>query len=248
VRIQQCISNLLQNASKFTPARGRLEVSVRRIGPDVAVRVRDTGIGIAPEMLPRVFDLFAQGDVAMDHAQGGLGIGLTLVKQLVELHGGSVEARSAGLGKGSEFEIALPVLSDGSLEVEDETVGAAKGNSRVLIVEDNPDAAESLHMLLELLGHQVRVASDGFAALEVLADNPFDVILVDIGLPGMDGYALAAKIRALPQSAPMRLVALTGYGQDEDRRRALAAGFDQHLVKPIDIDRLQALLVEDPVS
>jgi signal transduction histidine kinase/ActR/RegA family two-component response regulator len=246
VRIQQCVSNLIQNASKFTPARGRIEVSVRRLGADVAIRVRDTGIGIAPEMLPRVFDLFAQGDVAMDRAQGGLGIGLTLVKQLSMMHGGRVEARSGGLGKGSEFEIALPIVSDMREEKSTEGTVPAKGSSRVLIVEDNPDAAESLHMLLELLGHQVRVAHDAFVALDVLAENSFDVILVDIGLPGMDGYALAGHIRALPNLGAMRLVALTGYGQDEDRRRALAAGFDQHLVKPIDIDRLQALLVDAP--
>jgi signal transduction histidine kinase/ActR/RegA family two-component response regulator len=243
-RMQQCIGNLLQNASKFTPARGRIEVSVLRNGSDVAIRVRDTGIGIAPEMLARVFDLFAQGDVAMDRAQGGLGIGLTLVKQLVAMHGGGVQARSEGLGKGSEFVISLPILHDGVKNVSLENTVPVQGSSRVLIVEDNGDAAESLRMLLELLGHQVRVAQDGFVALDILSEETFDVILVDIGLPGMDGYALANQIRALPESKVMRLVALTGYGQDEDRRRALSAGFDQHLVKPIDLDRLQALLAD----
>jgi signal transduction histidine kinase/CheY-like chemotaxis protein len=243
-RMQQVISNLIQNASKFTPARGRVEVTVRRQGADVAVRVRDTGIGIAPEMLPRIFDLFAQGNVAMDRSQGGLGIGLTLVKQLVTMHGGRVEARSEGLGAGSEFEISLPIVGDPVKDKPLENAPTAQGSSRVLIVEDNADAAESMHMLLELLGHDVRVAHDGFVALDILAENTFDVILVDIGLPAMDGYTLARHIRALPAAGNIRLVALTGYGQDEDRRRALAAGFDHHIVKPVDIDRLQALLAD----
>jgi signal transduction histidine kinase/ActR/RegA family two-component response regulator len=242
-RLEQVISNLIHNASKFTPARGRIEVSVRRQGSEVAIRVRDTGIGIAPEMLPRVFDLFAQGDVAMDRAQGGLGIGLTLVKHLVALHGGKVEAHSDGLGAGSEFEVSLPMLSE-PLKKTTESADRMRGSSRVLIVEDNADAAESMYMLLELLGHNVEVASDGFVALDILAEHTFDVILVDIGLPAMDGYTLAGHIRELPTAKGMRLVALTGYGQDEDRRRALDAGFDHHLVKPVDIDRLQALIAE----
>ncbi len=243
-RLQQAISNLIQNASKFTPARGRIEVSVRRQGADVAVRVRDTGIGIAPEMLRRVFDLFAQGDVAMDRAQGGLGIGLTLVKQLVTMHGGRVEAHSDGLGTGSEFAVSLPILRDPVKETPNQSTARIRGSSRVLIVEDNADAAESMHMLLELLGHRVRVAADGFIALDILADNSFDVILIDIGLPAMDGYTLARNIRASSHAKGTRLVALTGYGLEEDRRRALAAGFDHHLVKPVDIDRLQTLIAE----
>jgi signal transduction histidine kinase/ActR/RegA family two-component response regulator len=243
-RMQQVIGNLLQNASKFTPSRGRIELSVRRQGSDVAIRVRDTGVGIAPEMLSRVFELFAQGDVAMDRSQGGLGIGLTLVKQLIEMHGGKVVARSEGLGKGSEFEISLPILNDQVAGTAAESTATTKGSSRVLIVEDNADAAESLQMLLELLGHQVSVAPDGFTALDMLGVGAFDVLLIDIGLPGMDGYALASRIRMLPGANTMRLVALTGYGQDDDRRRALAAGFDHHLVKPVDIDRLQALIAQ----
>ncbi len=243
-RMQQSISNVIQNASKFTPSRGRIEVSLRRRGADVTIRVRDTGIGIAAEMLPRVFDLFAQGDVSVDRPHGGLGIGLTLVRQLVTMHGGQVEARSDGFGKGSEFEISLPISSDSMHDALAESTPTARASSRVLIVEDNADAAESMRMLLELLGHEVRVAPDGFAALNILAENAFDTILVDIGLPAMDGYALATRIRALPTAKAMRLVALTGYGQEEDRRRALEAGFHQHLVKPVDIDRLQALLAE----
>jgi signal transduction histidine kinase/CheY-like chemotaxis protein len=242
-RIQQIIGNLIHNAIKFTHAHDRIEVSLRRHGTDVAIRVRDNGIGIAPEMLPRVFDLFAQGDISIDRTQGGLGIGLTLVKQLIAMHGGRVEARSDGIGKGSEFEISLPISRD-QLQEKPDVEALAHGSSHVLIVEDNTDAAESMHLLLELLGHHVRVAADGFAALKILAENTFDVILVDIGLPAMDGYTLATRIRELPGAHAIRLVALTGYGQDEDRRRALDAGFDQHLVKPIDIDRLQALLLE----
>jgi len=245
-RMQQILSNLIHNAIKFTPTRGRIEISLRRQGVDVAIRVRDTGIGIAPEMLTRVFDLFAQGDVAMDRAQGGLGIGLTLVRQLITMHGGRVEAHSGGLGKGSEFEISLPIFGDAVQETLSKSRPRSGGGSRVLIVEDNADAADSMRMLLELLGHQVRVAPDGFGALNMLADHAFDAILIDIGLPAMDGYALAGRIRALPAANHMRLLALTGYGQDEDRRRALAAGFDQHLVKPVDIDRLQAFLTESP--
>lgn len=243
-RMQQSISNLIHNAVKFTQAYGRIEVSIRRRGSEVAIRVRDTGVGIAAEMLPRIFELFAQGDVSIDRAQGGLGIGLTLVRQLVAMHGGSVEARSAGIGKGSEFEITLPILVDAKKNAPAEITAGASATSRVLIVEDNRDAAESMQILLELLGHQVRVVEDGFGALEILSENSFDAILVDIGLPAMDGYTLAGRIRALPQCRGMRLIALTGYGQEEDRRRALDAGFDQHLVKPVDIDRLQALLAQ----
>lgn len=247
-RLQQVFSNLIHNAIKFSQPGGRIEVELLRRGTDAIVRIRDRGIGIAPEMLARVFDLFAQGDVFIDRAHSGLGVGLTLVRHLVDMHGGRVEARSDGLGKGSEFEVSLPVVKTDCAALETDRHAEKSHCSRVLIVEDNVDGAESMRMLLELLGHQVRVAADGFAALDILAENTFDVILVDIGLPAMDGYALASHIRALPAARPMRLVALTGYGQDDDRRRALAAGFDEHLVKPVDIDRLQALLARAPTS
>jgi len=166
------------------------------------------------------------------------------VRKLVAMHGGSVEARSGGLGKGSEFEITLPILNDSNLPVPLESKPDTQGTSRVLVVEDNRDAAESMQMLLELLGHQVQVAEDGFRALEILREESFHALIIDIGLPMMDGYALAGRIRALPNGRSMRLIALTGYGQDEDRRRALSAGFDQHLVKPVDIDRLQEILAQ----
>ena len=243
-RMQQSISNLIHNAIKFTQAHGRIEVSLLRQGSNVAICVRDTGIGIAPEVLPRVFDLFAQGDVSIDRSQGGLGVGLTLVRRLVAMHGGNVEARSGGIGKGSEFEIALPILDDSNVTVTADSKPDMQATSRVLVVEDNRDAAESMQMLLELLGHQVQIAEDGFRALEILREDSFHALIIDIGLPMMDGYALAGRIRALPNGQSMRLIALTGYGQDDDRRRALSAGFDQHLVKPVDIDRLQEILAQ----
>jgi signal transduction histidine kinase/ActR/RegA family two-component response regulator len=242
-RLQQVLSNLIHNAIKFSQPGNRVEMELLRRGDAATVRIRDWGIGIAPEMLPRVFDLFAQGDVLADRVYGGLGMGLTLVRQLVELHGGRVEAHSGGLGKGSEFVVSFPIVkTDRKVPETTDARPETSRHARVLIVEDNPDGAESMRMLLELLGHHVRVAADGFQALDMLVENTFDVILIDIGLPFMDGYALASHIRALPAARPMRLVALTGYGQDDDRRRALAAGFDLHLVKPVDVDRLQALL------
>jgi len=245
-RMQQCISNLIHNAIKFSQSRGRIDVSLCRSEKEVAIRVRDRGIGIAPEMLSRVFDLFAQGNVSIDRAQGGLGLGLTLVRKLVAMHGGRVEARSAGVGRGSEFEIALPILDNAGRVAATSLRATTNATSRVLVIEDNRDAADSMQMLLELLGHEVKLADDGFRALEILGEEKFDAVLIDIGLPEMDGYTLAGRLRALPDGRNMRLIALTGYGQDDDRRRALAAGFDQHLVKPVDIDRLQALLAHPP--
>src|SRR5262249_38848592 len=233
-RLEQVLVNLLTNAAKYTSRNGRIGITGVIEGDEVVLRVRDSGIGIAPEVLPRVFDLFAQGDRTLDRAQGGLGIGLTVVKRLVELHHGRVEAHSDGLGKGAEFVVRLPATvarpDDGPAPSAAEKTAAA--GTRVLLGEDNLDAAESLMMLLELLGHRVRVAHDGPTALEAARANVPDVMLVDIGLPGMDGYEVAQEVR---QDAALRrvvLVALTGYGRDEDRARALAAGFDYHLVKP----------------
>jgi signal transduction histidine kinase/ActR/RegA family two-component response regulator len=243
-RMQQSISNVIHNAIKFTQTQGRIEVSLRRQGANVAIRIRDSGIGIAPEVLPRVFDLFAQGNVSIDRSQGGLGVGLTLVRRLVSMHGGNVEAHSAGIGKGSEFEIILPILDDSNHTAPIDSKPDVQKTSRVLVVEDNRDAAESLQMLLELFGHEVQVAEDAFRALEILREDSFHALIIDIGLPRMDGYALAGRIRALPKGRSMRLIALTGYGQDDDRRRSLSAGFDQHLVKPVDIDRLQEILAQ----
>ena len=244
-RLQQVISNLIHNAIKFSEPGGNIDVSLRRKGAHAVLRVRDRGIGISHEMLPRIFDLFTQADAPLHRANGGLGIGLTLVKQLVEMHGGRIQVRSEGLGKGTEFEVSLPMLRE---QVEQIVPDAPNPRSSkcasVLVVEDNPDVAESLTALLEALGHRTRVASDGLAALEVLRVASFDAVLVDIGLPGIDGYEVARRIRMLPNFNGSRLIALTGYGQEEDRQRALRAGFDQHLVKPVNVDHLETLMAE----
>ncbi|MGD0119884.1 MAG: ATP-binding protein [Candidatus Binatus sp.] len=242
-RLRQVIANLIHNAAKFTPPGGRIDVMADRNDNEAVLRVRDSGIGIAPELLPGIFDLFTQAERSLDRSHGGLGIGLTLVKRLVEMHGGHVLANSDGLGMGSEFEVHLPVTAmvrpptkkhDGKSK--------APRHLRVLVVEDNQDAAEALTMLLEMFGHQTAVVSDGLAAIEAARNNAFDIALVDIGLPGIDGYEVARRIRMLPNAKAMTLVALTGYGQDTDKQRAMSAGFDEHLTKPVKIERLQALL------
>ncbi len=242
-RMRQVITNLIHNAAKFTPPGGRIDVLAERIDDEIIFRVRDSGIGISRELLPRVFDLFTQAERPLDRSHGGLGIGLTLVKRLVEMHGGRVEAHSAGPGMGSEFEVHLPVAAitrQPVIATADKT--QAQGHLRVVIVEDNYDAAEALMMLLELFGHQTTIVADGLAAIDAVRNGAFDVALVDIGLPAIDGYEVARRIRMLPNAKTMTLVALTGYGQETDKQRALSAGFDEHLTKPVKIERLQALL------
>jgi signal transduction histidine kinase/ActR/RegA family two-component response regulator len=245
-RVEQVVVNLLTNAAKYTEPGGSVSVVAERQGAEVFVRVRDTGIGIAPEMLPRVFELFAQADRALDRAQGGLGIGLTVAKRLMQLHGGDLEAHSAGVGEGAEFVMRLPALpparEDIPLPAARSVSRATPGHARVLMVEDNPDAAESLVMILELLGHRVRVVHDGIAAIDAARANPPDLMLIDIGLPGLDGYEVARRIRRDPTLNRVVLVALTGYGRAEDKERSLAAGFDYHLVKPVDLDALSELV------
>jgi PAS domain S-box-containing protein len=243
VRLEQVFVNLLTNAGKYTDAGGRISVDTEQRANTVAVRVRDTGIGICGDLLPRIWDLFAQSNQSLDRSHGGLGIGLTIVRRLVELHGGRVEAHSEGPGMGSEFVVILPLLPMQSTEtVQPAAENFAKRGVRVLLVEDNPDAAESLTMLLELLGHRVRSAPDGVAALDAARANPPDVMLVDIGLPGIDGYEVARRVRQEPSIKDTVLVALTGYGRDEDKQNAMAAGFDYHLVKPIHPDALNGLV------
>jgi two-component system CheB/CheR fusion protein len=211
--------------------------------------VRDDGIGIPEEMVPKVFDLFTQVDGSLERSQGGLGIGLTLVRRLVEMHGGTVYATSEGPGRGSEFTIRLPAASVVQLAKTDTTKGHLARSSprscasrRVLIVDDNMDAAESLATLLGLLNHDVRTAHDGPSALKLAARFLPQVIVLDIGLPGVDGYELAAQLRRQPELGQPLLIALTGYGQEDDRQRAHAAGFDHHLTKPADLDALQQLI------
>jgi CheY-like chemotaxis protein len=205
--------------------------------------VTDTGIGITPDLLPRIFDLFIQGERSLDRSQGGLGVGLTLVRRLVELHGGRVAVHSAGRGAGSEFVVRLPrIASPRAAGPPAAAIRPPATARRVLVVEDNADAREMLRIVLEMAGHQVHEAPDGQAACEAAAQVGPEVVLVDIGLPGLDGYEVARRLRA--GRCPARLIALTGYGQPEDRRRSVEAGFDAHLLKPVDPDLLLRLVAE----
>jgi len=243
-RIEQVIFNLLANAVKYTDPGGRIEITTGREGPNAVVRVRDTGHGIARDMLGRVFELFAQAEPTLDRAQGGLGIGLTVARRLIELHGGQIEAHSEGLGRGSEFVVRLPErpASPAPRAERRPPSPAPRRAAHVLVVEDNADAAESLAMLLEVLGHDAQIVHDAEAALDVVRDIEFDVMFIDIGLPGMSGFELAERLRARPEAARAKLIALTGYGLSEDRARALAAGFDQHLVKPVEPGALERIV------
>ena len=241
-RLEQVISNLINNAAKYTEPGGRIDIVLMKEGSDAVLRVRDNGIGIAPEMLEHVFELFAQVDQSAARSRGGLGVGLTLVKRLAEMHGGSVHARSEGLSRGSEFEVRLPLLRDEVPASELQRQPAHSDHKRLLLVEDNPDIGETLRELLQLLGHRVEVAADGLRGVQLaLATRP-DAALVDIGLPGIDGYEVARRLRATEAGKAILLVALTGYGRPEDRDRAIQSGFDAHLVKPVDPEELNALL------
>jgi signal transduction histidine kinase/ActR/RegA family two-component response regulator len=235
VRMAQVISNLLENAAKFSEQAGPIVLAGEREGGEVVIRVRDAGVGIAPELLPRVFDLFTQGDRSLARSQGGLGIGLTLVRRLVQMHGGSVTATSPGVGQGSEFVVRLPALAEAAEEVGpgDEPLRAAGTPRRVLVVDDNVDAAESAALLLRCLGHVVEVAYEGPSALGAAREFRPEVVLLDIGLPGMSGYDVARALRERPEGQGVVLAALTGYGQEQDRRRSREAGFDVHLTKPV---------------
>lgn len=243
-RLEQVLVNLLGNACKYTPPGGRIQLTLTRADNDAVLRVRDSGIGIAPELRPHVFELFTQAERSLDRRQGGLGVGLTVADRLVRLHGGRIDAFSDGPGKGSEFVVHLPLLAAASEEHRPPAASdpMAAGASRLLLVEDNADIAESMRLLLELLGHQVRVAHDGLAALDAARLERPDVMLVDIGLPGIDGYEVARRVRRDAALRDVTLVALTGYGRDEDRSTAIDAGFDHHLVKPIDPDTLESLI------
>lgn len=244
VRLDQVIVNLLNNAAEFTDPGGHIEMTVMRDGDDAVVRVRDDGTGIAPDLLPRVFDLFAQADTSLDRCGGGLGIGLTLVKRVVTLHGGSIRVESEGAGRGSEFIVRLPAppVDRDELGAPAEPAGEARP-LRMLIVDDNVDMAMSLAMLLQMHGHRIETAHDGAAALELAQAGDFDVILLDIGLPSVDGYEVARRIRSRGEgSALPRLIGISGYGFDADRRRAAQAGFDTYLVKPVDPRELETLL------
>ncbi|HXG13045.1 MAG TPA: response regulator [Gemmataceae bacterium] len=246
-RLAQVLTNLLNNAAKYTEEGGRIWLTAERSGGDAVLRVRDSGVGIPRELLPSVFDLFTQGNRSLDRSQGGLGIGLTLVRRLVELHGGNVRAVSEGLGKGSEFIVRLPALPlpavpEGAGPSTAECLSGNGSSCRVLLVEDNADAAESLAALLRLMGHEVDVVYDGASALKTATDFQPDAVLLDIGLPGMDGYETGRRLRKLPGLEKTLLIAVTGYGQPDDRQRSQEAGFDHHLIKPVDLGTLRQLL------
>ena len=246
-RLVQVIANLLNNAAKYTEKGGQIAVEVRDDSGMATVAVRDNGIGLVAELLPHVFDLFTQANQALDRSQGGLGIGLTLVRRLVELHGGTVEAKSAGPGLGSEFTVRLPLLADEAGATDSGGTHAGESSAlsrelRVLVVEDHPDSADMMAFLIEAQGHTVFKAHDGASALDTALAVIPDVMFCDIGLPGMNGYELAAEIRKQPRLGHLRLIAVSGYGREEDRRRAETAGFDAHLTKPIEPDLLHSLL------
>jgi PAS domain S-box-containing protein len=246
VRLSQVVSNLLLNSAKYTEPGGSIEVTAERGLGEVVVRVKDSGVGMAADLLPRVFDLFVQAERSLARSQGGLGIGLTLVRKLVELHNGKVSAFSAGPGKGSEFVVRLPALPEG-WQHHRPTPPTPRPRPRsvprrILVVDDHPDVAESAALLLRLWGHEVHTVADGPAALQAVLSFRPEVVLLDIGLPGMDGYEVARRLRQHPDTRTVLLAALTGYGQEEDRRKSKEAGFDCHLTKPINPDTLQAFL------
>jgi signal transduction histidine kinase len=246
VRLEQVMTNLLTNAAKYTDPGGHIWLATARENGTGLLRVRDTGIGIPAEAQGRIFDLFMQTEPALNRSQGGLGIGLTLVKRLVELHGGTIAVASPGAGRGSEFTVRLPLAVRPAEAASGPGAAAATGagpgrTRRILVVDDNRDGAESLALLLRFWGHEALLAHDGPTALAVGEAEAPDVVLCDIGLPGMDGYQVAQRLRQRLRGRPM-LVALTGYGQDADRRRSREAGFDHHLTKPVDPESLRGLL------
>lgn len=247
-RIEQILCNLLTNAAKYTPSGGHIRLAVESQDQEIIIRVQDNGIGIAPEMLPRIFELFTQASPSLDYPHGGLGIGLTLVRYLAQLHGGRVAAFSAGLGKGSEFVVRLPAQKPAPLlpPPRNDFINPARGPARrILIIEDHGDSRETLQILLQLWGHSVEAAETGSEGLAKAAHTTPDIALIDVGLPGMNGYEVAQRLRHLLGNRSF-LVALTGYGQSEDVQRALNAGFHMHLVKPVHADTLSAILAGLP--
>src|SRR5688572_26329070 len=244
-RLEQVVVNLLNNAAKYTDDGGQMRLTAQQEGGEVVLLVRDNGAGIAPELLPRIFDLFTQADRTLDRSQGGLGIGLSLVQKLVELHSGKVSAHSAGLGQGSEFMVRLPTLSTAGQRIAPAPIERGElstQTARVLVVDDNVDVADMIVMLLQLFGHKAKAAYSGQSALETATEYKPDVVLLDIGMPDMNGYEVAQQLRRQPQTKDVRLIAMTGYGQDSDRQRSQEAGCEHHLVKPVDPQKLQDLL------
>jgi PAS domain S-box-containing protein len=245
-RLTQMVANLLDNAAKYTDPGGRIWLTAEREGSEAAIRVKDTGIGIDPAVLPRIFDMFTQAGLSLERAQGGLGVGLALVERLVKLQGGSVSAFSGGAGKGSEFTIRLPVMqAHREAKPEQRPAPAAlEKHCRILVVDDNQDSADSLAMLLHMLGHDVKTANDGASALAAAGEFRPDVAILDIGLPKANGYDLAKQIREQPWGHDVVLVALTGWGQEQHRRRSAESGFNHHLTKPVEFEVLQQILAD----
>ncbi len=245
-RLEQILANLLNNAAKYTDPGGRIQLNAVCHGDQVAIHIRDTGVGIPEHLLPQIFDLFMQGDRSLDRAQGGLGIGLTLVKSLVEMHGGTVEAKSEGLGRGSEFIVRLPCSlvpkHEGANGSPEDAAATDSAPRRVMVVDDNADLVATMTALLRLAGHDVCSCHDGPSAIDAAVEYQPEVILIDIGLPGMNGYEVATRLRQMPPFEQTTLIAITGYGQADDRRRAREAGFDHHLTKPVFFEHLQQVL------
>jgi CheY-like chemotaxis protein len=244
-RLSQVLANLLNNAAKFTPEGGTVRLAVRREGEQAVLVVEDSGIGIPPEMLPRVFEMFTQVDRSLERTQSGLGIGLNISKRLVELHGGTISAHSEGIGRGSSFVVRLPLARAHAGTVLPFPAGGETGRPgglRILIADDNVDAATSVATLRELMGHRTWTAHDGATAVEIAGQHRPDVILMDIGMPRLNGYDACRAIRACDWGAHVRLIAVTGWGQERDRERSAAAGFDGHLTKPVSPEALEDVL------
>jgi CheY-like chemotaxis protein len=250
-RLTQIIANLLNNSATFSPEGGQLKLSVRKDYDDVLISIQDNGIGIDADLLTGIFELFVQADTSLERSSSGLGIGLTLVKTIVELHGGNVVATSAGIGEGSEFIVRLPTVKN----VVDASVGeidAHRNNSligpsrRILIVDDNKDAADSLAQLLDIAGHDANVAYDGHECLSVVDKLNSEIVILDIGMPNLNGYDVARTLREKSRGKRMFLIALTGWGQDSDRQRSIDAGFDKHFVKPVDMRTLMSFVAQLP--
>ncbi len=244
VRVAQIFGNLLNNACKYTPAGGVIELAARREGKEVVVSIRDNGVGLPPEMLQSVFEMFTQVDQSLERSQGGLGIGLMLVRRLVELHGGTVQAESQGLGKGSTFTVRLPLVEERMASPTPTPANSGSGSPprKILVVDDNRDSANTLALLMKLSGSQTATAYDGLEAVEVSQSFQPDVILLDLGLPNMNGFDACRAIRQRDGFDHVKIIALTGWGQEEDRRKTKEAGFDGHLVKPVELDALKQLL------
>lgn len=251
IRLSQALSNILVNASKFTPEAGEIAVGMKQQGDAIHILVRDSGIGIEPELLPHVFDLFRQGPRTLARSEGGLGIGLSVAKALVEMHGGRITVHSAGRNLGSEFTIVLPVAQpgpQGAAGTDAAPRPASAACRRILLIEDNPDTGATMQLLLELSGHQVTVAHDGLSGVSLAKDGSYDVILCDIGLPGLNGYGVIAQIRQHAGGRQPYAIAVSGYGQPEDRARAIDAGFDEYLVKPVKTETVLGLIAAQGVA